>query len=94
MVFNFRFKILPLMVLAMFCMATLEIHADHDEMPSHSQSQQCDCCLQCCPAHNLAPMQRVLVSSMSPNIAQSVGISTKQVRIQTIPKSIFRPPIV
>lgn len=93
-VLNFRLNILPIIVLAMFCMATLEIHADHDELPSQTQSQQCDCCLQCCPAHNLAPMQRVLISNVVPNVAHSVDISTSQVRAQTFPKSIFRPPIV
>lgn len=87
-------NIFPFIILAMFCLASLEIHADHDEMPSQTQSQQCDCCLQCCPAHNLAPMQRVFVSNIVPTVAHSVSVSSNQINTQTFPKSIFRPPIV
>ena len=92
--FGSRLNILAMVVLAVFCMATFEVHADHDKMPSQAQSQQCDCCLQCCPAHNLVtPMQRAFVSRVVPNAAHSVDISTSQEHTQTFPKSIFRPPI-
>lgn len=74
-------------------MATLEIHTDHHESPLQAQSQQCDCCLQCCPGHNLAPIKGTQISNVIQRVIQPVATPTSQVHEQTILQSIFRPPM-
>lgn len=82
----------------MFCLATFEVHTNHDEHPgqSHSQSQnqQCDCCLQCCPSHNLAPTSRKYLATEI--ILTTQSFSPKEENNPSILSlgQIFRPPII
>jgi len=56
-------KILPtiaIVLFAAFSFISIEWHADHDAAASAVSDE---CCVQCCPAHNLAPMPAVDTST-------------------------------
>ncbi len=82
--------LISLFFLAGFLFATFEIHADHD-MDTDQQEQHC--CVQCCPSHNLAPVnQAITVVSASP-FQDGFVISDDSLSLKEVPQSIFRPPI-
>ena len=42
----------PFLLLVMFAFSLIELHTDHDTASSAGRDE---CCVQCCPSHNLAP---------------------------------------
>jgi hypothetical protein len=88
--FRHHQKLISVVFLLGFFLATLEIHADHEE---DAAQQDEHCCVQCCPSQNLAPASEIVATLEQPLMLQStIGADTSFVS-KDIPQSIFRPPI-
>jgi len=88
--FRHHQKLISLLFLLGFFLATMEIHADHD-LNAAQQSQHC--CVQCCPTHNLAPANQDVMAVEEQIMVQSHIDDDSFLFLKEIPHSIFRPPI-
>ena len=80
------------MLLAFFAFSAVEWHSDHD---STQKQMGCDtqCCVQCCPSHNLGPLtvEKVVVASFNPCGRLAVILSLPN--LSPLISAIYRPPI-
>lgn len=83
-------KLISLVFLVGFLFATLEIHADHDTDVAQKTQH---CCVQCCPSHNLAPINQVITAVDASPLLDDFIVCDESLPLKEIPESIFRPPI-
>ncbi len=88
--FRHHQKLISLVFLLGFFLATVEIHADHD-LDVAEQTQHC--CVQCCPTHNLAPTSQDVTTVKDQLVVQHYFGDDSSRSLKEIPHSIFRPPI-
>ncbi|PIR20589.1 MAG: hypothetical protein COV45_05160 [Deltaproteobacteria bacterium CG11_big_fil_rev_8_21_14_0_20_47_16] len=83
-------RLATVVILIAFIFSATEWHVDHDH---DAKPSECQCCLQCCPSHNLAPLPDQMTSLIGQPIATEFVESINIVHQLLIPSKIDRPPI-
>jgi hypothetical protein len=88
-----RYRFLPLILLAFFVFSAVEWHSNHDGSRKQAGADT-QCCVQCCPSHNLGPLtvEKVVMTSFNP--CGRLTLTLALPHLNPIIAAIYRPPIV
>lgn len=65
-----------------------------DSKASDQNLNPVDCCVQCCPSHNLASPTVSLIQVIHPNHVTTFAVENLDFPLEIYPNQIDRPPIV
>ncbi len=81
------------MLLAFSFVSTVDAFVCEDNRSPTQTQVPVHCCVQCCPAHNLAPTSQNSLTIKAPDLTLGYELAVSQVYYEFYPLSIDRPPI-